>query len=61
MFNNGGDGIILTHTSEHAVRILDFPGLSLKESPAAHVGGCVAVSLDPRGRSVRFFITWQTI
>ncbi|ETW83683.1 hypothetical protein HETIRDRAFT_155124 [Heterobasidion irregulare TC 32-1] len=50
MFNHTGDGIILTHNSEHSLRVMDFPSLSLYESPAAHVGGCVAAALDPRGR-----------
>lgn len=50
MFNHVGDGIILTHHSEHTLRIMDYPSLTLRESPAAHVGGCVAVALDPRGR-----------
>lgn len=50
MFNHAGDGIILTHHSEHTLRIMDYPSLTLRESPAAHVGGCVAVALDPRGR-----------
>ncbi|KAF8138926.1 WD40-repeat-containing domain protein [Boletus edulis] len=50
MFNHVGDGVILTHHSEHALRIMDYPSLTLRESPAAHVGGCVAVALDPRGR-----------
>lgn len=50
MFNHVGDGIILTHHSEHSVRVMDYPTLALRESPAAHVGGCVAVALDPRGR-----------
>ena len=51
MFNHVGDGIILTHHSEHTLRIMDYPSLTIRESPAAHVGGCVAVALDPRGRS----------
>ncbi|TFY82700.1 hypothetical protein EWM64_g1313, partial [Hericium alpestre] len=50
MFNHAGDGIILTHNSEHTIRVLDYPSLQLYENPAAHVGGCVAVALDPRGR-----------
>jgi THO complex subunit 3 len=29
---------------------MDYPSLTVRESPAAHVGGCVAVALDPRGR-----------
>ncbi|KAG5648814.1 hypothetical protein DXG03_000163 [Asterophora parasitica] len=50
MFNHVGDGVILTHHSEHTLRIMDYPTLTVRESPAAHVGGCVAVALDPRGR-----------
>ncbi|KAL4081453.1 hypothetical protein V8B97DRAFT_2014302 [Scleroderma yunnanense] len=50
VFNHVRDGIILTHHSEHTLRIMDYPSLTLRESPAAHVGGCVAVALDPRGR-----------
>jgi len=50
MFNFAGDGVVLTHHSEHSLRILDYPSLMLRENPAAHVGGCVAVALDPRGR-----------
>jgi hypothetical protein len=50
MFNHAGDGVILTHHSEHTLRVMDYPSLTLRESPAAHVGGCVAVALDPRGR-----------
>lgn len=50
MFNHVGDGVILTHHSEHTLRIMDYPSLTVRESPAAHVGGCVAVALDPRGR-----------
>ncbi|KAI6152368.1 WD40-repeat-containing domain protein [Pisolithus tinctorius] len=49
-FNHAGDGIILTHHSEHSLRIVDYPSLTLRENPAAHVGGCLAVALDPRGR-----------
>ncbi|KAF8639886.1 hypothetical protein AX17_001139 [Amanita inopinata Kibby_2008] len=50
IFNHAGDGILLTHNSEHAIRVVDFPNLAVRESPAAHVGGCVALALDPRGR-----------
>ncbi|KAI0309405.1 WD40-repeat-containing domain protein [Amylostereum chailletii] len=50
MFNFAGDGVILTHNSEHTIRITDYPSLTLRENPAAHVGGCVAAALDPRGR-----------
>ncbi|TFK63553.1 WD40 repeat-like protein [Pluteus cervinus] len=50
IFNHAGDGIILTHHSEHTLRVLDYPSLAVRENPAAHVGGCIAVALDPRGR-----------
>lgn len=50
MFNHVGDGVILTHHSEHTLRVMDYPSLIVRESPAAHVGGCVAVALDPRGK-----------
>jgi THO complex subunit 3 len=50
MFNHVGDGVIMTHHQEHTIRIMDYPSLTVRESPAAHVGGCVAVALDPRGR-----------
>jgi len=50
IFNHAGDGILLTHNSEHAIRVMDFPTLTVSESPAAHVGGTVALALDPRGR-----------
>ncbi|KZP20125.1 WD40 repeat-like protein [Athelia psychrophila] len=50
MFNHVGNGVIMTHHSEHTIRSLDYPSLIIRESPAAHVGGCVAVALDPRGR-----------
>ena len=42
--------MILTHMSEHAIRIVDVPSLALRENLAAHVGGCIAAALDPRGR-----------
>jgi hypothetical protein len=50
MFNHTGDSVILTHMSEHAIRIVDVPSLALRENLAAHVGGCIAAALDPRGR-----------
>jgi THO complex subunit 3 len=50
MFNHVGDGVVMTHHQEHTIRIMDYPSLTVRESPAAHVGGCVAVALDPRGR-----------
>jgi WD40 repeat protein len=50
IFNHVGDGVVVTHHQEHTLRVMDYPSLTVRESPAAHVGGCVAVALDPRGR-----------
>jgi THO complex subunit 3 len=50
MFNHAGDGVILSHHSEHTLRVMDYPALKMILNPAAHVGGCVAVALDPRGK-----------
>ncbi|KAF8917003.1 WD40-repeat-containing domain protein [Mucidula mucida] len=52
MFNHAGDGLVLTHHAEHQIRVVDYPSMSVNETTAlaAHVGGCVAVALDPRGR-----------
>jgi THO complex subunit 3 len=49
MFNHTGDSVILTHMSEHAIRTVDVPSLALRENLAAHVGGCIAAALGPRG------------
>ncbi|KAJ7167607.1 WD40-repeat-containing domain protein [Mycena filopes] len=50
LFNHTGDALVLSHHQEHTLRFIDYPSLALRESSAAHVGGCVAVALDPRGR-----------
>ena len=50
MFNHTGDGLVLTHHAEHQIRVIDYPSLGVRETTPAHVGGCVAVALDPRGR-----------
>ncbi|KIK67706.1 hypothetical protein GYMLUDRAFT_256545 [Collybiopsis luxurians FD-317 M1] len=50
IFNHVGTGIILTHIAENVFRVMDFPSFTLRAHPAAHVGGCSAVALDPRGR-----------
>ncbi|KAF9057887.1 WD40-repeat-containing domain protein [Panaeolus papilionaceus] len=50
IFNHLGDGIVVTHHQEHTLRVMDYPSLQVRESPAAHVGGCIALALDPRGR-----------
>jgi len=49
-FNHVGDGLVLTHQSEASIRIMEYPSLTLVHSTPAHVGGCVAAALDPRGR-----------
>lgn len=50
IFTNAGDALIITHYSEHTVRVIDWPTLKLLEHPAAHVQGCIAVAQDPRGK-----------
>jgi len=27
-----------------------YPSLEVEDSPAAHIGGCMALALDPRGK-----------
>ncbi|EMD40590.1 hypothetical protein CERSUDRAFT_62566 [Gelatoporia subvermispora B] len=49
-FNNAGDGLVLTHQHEPTIRVLEYPSLTVLHSTPAHVGGCVAAALDPRGR-----------
>ncbi len=34
----------------NSLMIMDYPSLMIREQPSAHVGGCMAVALDPRGR-----------
>jgi len=41
---------VVAFHSEHTLRVIDYPSLEVKDSPAAHVGGCMALALDPRGR-----------
>jgi len=50
IFNHAGTGLILTHSGENVFRILEFPSFTLRDHSAAHVHGCTAVALDPRGR-----------
>ncbi|KXN92347.1 THO complex subunit 3 [Leucoagaricus sp. SymC.cos] len=50
IFNHTGDGLVVAFHSEHTLRVLDYPSLEVRDSPAAHVGGCMALALDPRGR-----------
>ncbi|EJD01319.1 WD40 repeat-like protein [Fomitiporia mediterranea MF3/22] len=50
LFNHAGNGLVLSHFRQNTVMIVDYPSLQIREQPAAHVGGCLAVALDPRGR-----------
>ena len=52
LFNHAGDGIVASFHSEHTLRVFDYPGLTIQENPAAHVGGCVAIAQDPRGKYI---------
>ncbi|PSR93794.1 hypothetical protein PHLCEN_2v4689 [Hermanssonia centrifuga] len=49
-FNHAGDGLIVTPPAEHTLRAVAYPSLNLVYATPAHVGGCVASALDPRGR-----------
>ncbi len=51
-FNHAGDGLIVTPPAEHTLRAVAYPSLNLVYATPAHVGGCVASALDPRGRYV---------
>ncbi|THV08239.1 WD40 repeat-like protein [Dendrothele bispora CBS 962.96] len=50
IFNHAGDGVVNSHHEQYTLRVMDFPSMITRESPAAHVGGCKALALDPRGR-----------
>lgn len=52
LFNHAGDGIVASFHSEHTLRVFDYPSLTIQENPAAHVGGCIAIAQDPRGRYI---------
>jgi len=49
VFNHSGNAIFLG-CSDGAVKVIDYPGLELMEKSGAHVSGCYAVGLDPRGK-----------
>ncbi|TDL29654.1 WD40 repeat-like protein [Rickenella mellea] len=49
-FNHVGDGLILSHWRSNTLMIMEYPSLTQLEQPAAHVGGCMAIALDPRGK-----------
>ncbi|KAF9006645.1 WD40-repeat-containing domain protein [Cyathus striatus] len=47
VFNHAGDGVVVSHYSEHTVRVMDYPGLNIRVSPAAHVGGVSLLRWTP--------------
>ncbi|KDR84028.1 hypothetical protein GALMADRAFT_236618 [Galerina marginata CBS 339.88] len=49
IFNHVGDGVVVSMQTEHTLRVIDVPSMNVQDSPAAHVGGCIALALDPRG------------
>ncbi|TFK25966.1 WD40 repeat-like protein [Coprinopsis marcescibilis] len=49
IFNHTGDGVVVSHHQMNSIRVLNYPSWNSQENPAAHVGGCVALALDPRG------------
>jgi THO complex subunit 3 len=48
-FNHSGDGIVASFYTANTIKLYEYPSLIGRESPAAHVGGCQALALDPRG------------
>ncbi|KAI0340896.1 WD40 repeat-like protein [Trametopsis cervina] len=48
-FNHAGDGMIVSVSSEHQIRLVDYQSLNVLLATAAHVGGCNTTALDPRG------------
>lgn len=49
-FSNAGDLIVTNNAMDHTIKVMEFPSLKLVHTSAAHVAGCTAVALDPRGR-----------
>ncbi|PPQ79523.1 hypothetical protein CVT25_003405 [Psilocybe cyanescens] len=50
VFSPTGEAVVLAHQQEHTLCIMDYPSLGVLDKPPAHVGGCIAMALDPRGR-----------
>lgn len=50
LFSHTGEHIVVNNSAEHTLRILEFPSMKVVHSTPAHVNGCVATALDPRGR-----------
>ncbi|KAK0464504.1 WD40-repeat-containing domain protein [Desarmillaria tabescens] len=50
MFNHTGDGIVLTHHSEHTLRVLDYPRLLLERLRLHTLGDAKPLLWIPRGR-----------
>ncbi|KAF5321642.1 hypothetical protein D9619_000576 [Psilocybe cf. subviscida] len=50
-FNNSGDSIVVSHYSESSLMVLDCESLTtMRSQVSAHMGGCVALAMDPRGK-----------
>lgn len=52
LFNHAGDALLVSHVQANTIRILDWPQLRTLDNHSAHVGGCLAIAQDPRGRYV---------
>ncbi|KAH9482501.1 THO complex subunit 3 [Psilocybe cubensis] len=50
VFSATGESLVLAYHGNHTLCIMDYPSLNVVDKPPAHVGGCLAVALDPRGR-----------
>ncbi|KAK7695381.1 hypothetical protein QCA50_000016 [Cerrena zonata] len=52
VFSPAGDALVVAMSSEASVRIISFPAHEVLHSMPAHLHGCTALALDPRGRYV---------
>ena len=57
-FNHVGDALVLNHITESTIRIIGYPSLQLIHTTPAHVGGCAAIAIDPRGRYAVHYYTY---
>ncbi|KIY71532.1 WD40 repeat-like protein [Cylindrobasidium torrendii FP15055 ss-10] len=52
VWNHSGDSLVVLRGAESQFRSVEYPKMTTQDSASAHVGGCTAVALDPRGRYV---------
>ncbi|PAV21167.1 WD40 domain containing protein [Pyrrhoderma noxium] len=50
IFNNIGDGLVMCHSRQNSITVVDYPSLNVRENFSAHVWGTQDIAIDPRGR-----------